>query len=88
MNDVAESNYRPDESWRALIDSLKRWSWAISAASSAYVVAMIELEEGPLMMGNVTGCDVGEVMVGMPVEVYVVQAAEGIGVPFWRPVAT
>ena len=51
-----------------------------------YVVAMIELEEGVRMMGNVTGCAVEEVRIGMPVEAWAVLAEEGIGVPFWRPV--
>ena len=53
-----------------------------------YVVAMVELEEGPRMMGNVTGCDVDAVHIGMPVEVYTEVAAEGIGVPFWRPASS
>jgi uncharacterized protein len=50
-----------------------------------YVVAMIELDEGPMMMGNVTGIDAEDVRIGMPVEVYMVEAEEGLGVPFWRP---
>lgn len=50
-----------------------------------YVVAMVELEEGPQMMGNVRGCDVGDVYIGLPVEVFFVEADEGIAVPFWRP---
>ncbi len=50
-----------------------------------YVVAMIELDEGVLMMGNVTGRPVDEVRIGMPVEVYMVEAEPGLGVPFWRP---
>lgn len=50
-----------------------------------YVVAMVELEEGPLMMGNVTDCDVDAVHIGMPVEAYMVEVEEGLAVPFWRP---
>ena len=50
-----------------------------------YVVAIVELDEGVKMMGNVTGCAVEDVSVGMPVEAYAVAAAEGVGVPFWRP---
>ncbi|MER3452270.1 MAG: nucleic acid-binding protein [Acidimicrobiia bacterium] len=50
-----------------------------------YVVAMVELEEGPMMMGNVTGCPVDDVRIGMPVEVYMVEVEEGLAVPFWRP---
>jgi len=50
-----------------------------------YVVAMIELEEGPRMMGNVTDCPVDDVRIGMPVEAYFVLAGEGIGIPYWQP---
>jgi uncharacterized OB-fold protein len=50
-----------------------------------YVVAMIELPEGPRIMGAVTDCDPEHVHIGMPVEVYMVRAAENVAVPFWRP---
>jgi len=52
-----------------------------------YVVAMVELEEGPRMMGNVTHCDPADVHIGMALTAYAVQAVEGIAVPFWRPAA-
>jgi uncharacterized OB-fold protein len=52
-----------------------------------YVVAMVELDEGPLIMGNVTDCDPEAVRIGLPVEVHFVRAADEIGVPYWRPVA-
>jgi len=52
-----------------------------------YVVAIVELDEGVRMMGNVTGCDVAQVQIGMAVEAYAIVAAEGVGVPFWRPAA-
>ena len=45
---------------------------------------MVELDEGVRMMGNVTGFDPDDMQIGMPVEVYFVQADEGVGVPFWR----
>jgi len=51
-----------------------------------YAVAMIELEEGVRMMGNVTGCPVESVRIGMPVEAYAVECDESMAVPFWRPV--
>ena len=50
-----------------------------------YVVAMIALQEGPRMMGNVTGCPVEEVTVGMAVQAYIASAEPGTGVPFWEP---
>ena len=49
-----------------------------------YVVAMVELEEGPLIMGNVTGCDPDTVRIGLPVEAHFVRAADDVGVPMWR----
>jgi len=50
-----------------------------------YVVAMIALEEGPRMMGNVTGCPIDDVSIGMPVRAYIAAAEPGTGVPFWEP---
>lgn len=52
-----------------------------------YVVAMIELDEGVRLMGNVVGCDPESVGIGMPVEVFFAPAAEGVALPFWRPAA-
>lgn len=49
-----------------------------------YVVAMIDLDEGARMMGNVIGCTPEEVSIGMPVEVVLVKVSEGIGMPLWR----
>lgn len=39
------------------------------AARVPYVLALIELDEGPVMMSNVVDCDPEEVKVGMPVQV-------------------
>jgi uncharacterized OB-fold protein len=50
-----------------------------------YVVAVVELEEGPRMMTNLTDCDVDRVRIGMPVEAHFVPVEEGLAVPFWRP---
>lgn len=53
-----------------------------------YVVAMIELEEGPRMMTNIVDCEVEDVQVGMQVEVVMQMAAEDVAVPFWRPASS
>lgn len=50
-----------------------------------YVVAMIELDEGVRMMGNVVGCEPEAVTVGMAVEVFFAPAADDVALPFWRP---
>lgn len=52
-----------------------------------YVVAMVDLDEGVRMMGNLTGCPVEGVRIGLPVEAYAVECGEGLAVPFWRPAA-
>jgi len=52
-----------------------------------YVVAMVELEEGPRMMTNITDCPVEDVEIGMAVTAYAVPVEEGIGLWFWRPAA-
>jgi uncharacterized OB-fold protein len=51
-----------------------------------YVVAVIELEEGPRLMANVTDCDPETVRIGMPVEVHFASNEEGdVTLPFFRP---
>jgi uncharacterized protein len=50
-----------------------------------YVLAVVELEEGPRMMGNITHCEPDEVGIGMAVTVYAVAVDEEVAVPFWRP---
>lgn len=38
-------------------------------AEAPYVIAHVELEEGPRVISNLVGCDSGDVHIGMPVEV-------------------
>jgi uncharacterized OB-fold protein len=50
-----------------------------------YDVAVIELDEGPRMESNVTGINVEDIKVGMPVEVYFDDIAAGVSLPRFRP---
>ncbi|HXA30915.1 MAG TPA: Zn-ribbon domain-containing OB-fold protein [Acidimicrobiales bacterium] len=50
-----------------------------------YVVAMIALDEGPMMMGNVTGCPPDDVSIGLVVQAYSVEVEPGVGVVYWEP---
>ena len=50
-----------------------------------YVIALIELAEGPTMMSNVVGCDPGSVVIGMPVEVLFEDWTDEITMPKFRP---
>jgi uncharacterized OB-fold protein len=49
-----------------------------------YVTAIIELEEGPRLMGNVTGCAAEDVRIGMAVRAYALKATPDIGIPMWE----
>ena len=55
------------------------------ATLSPYVVGIVELEEGVRMMTNVVGCELDQLRIGMPLEVVLLEAADDIGLPFWRP---
>src|SRR5207245_1175530 len=48
-----------------------------------YVVAIVELEEGPRLMTSVTGCAPQDVRIGMPVEVHFEQH-EDVGIPLFK----
>jgi uncharacterized OB-fold protein len=54
-------------------------------AELPYVIAMVELEEGPLIFGSLPGVDPEAVSIGLPVEVYFMAAADDTGIPYWRP---
>ena len=56
-------------------------------AWTPYAVAIVELEEGPRIMGNVVGCEVDDVRIDLPVEVHFVRLDDQASLPFWRPVS-
>ncbi|RJP72462.1 MAG: Zn-ribbon domain-containing OB-fold protein [Candidatus Abyssobacteria bacterium SURF_17] len=56
------------------------------AGDVPYVVAIIDLAEGPRMMSNVIGISPDEVRVGMPVEVVFEDINDDIAIPKFRPV--
>ena len=50
-----------------------------------YVLALVELEEGPRLMTNVVDCAPAEVRIGMPVEVVFEDCTPEITLPKFRP---
>ncbi len=50
-----------------------------------YVVAIVELEEGPRLLTNIVGCQPDEVRCEMPVEVTWEDITEEISLPKFRP---
>ena len=50
-----------------------------------YVVALIDLDEGPRITSNIIGCPVETVKIDMPVEVVFEQASTDIWLPKFKP---
>jgi hypothetical protein len=53
--------------------------------SGPFVVAYVELAEGPRVMTNIVECDVEAVKVGMPVEVVFHDTGQGNALYRFRP---
>jgi uncharacterized protein len=51
------------------------------------VLAVVELDEGPRLVGNVRGCAAEDVRSGMPVEVVFEELTDRVTLPQWRPLA-
>lgn len=61
---------------------------AVSAAyepDAPYVVALIEVAEGPTMMSNVVGCDPESVSIGLRVKVRFEAFSDAVSVPIFAP---
>ena len=50
-----------------------------------YLIAVVELDEGPRMTTNLVDCDPEEAAIGMRVEVAFGELQEGLRLPFFRP---
>ena len=48
-----------------------------------YVVALVDLEEGPRLMTNIVDCEPDDVAVGAPVRVRFDEVTEGVRLPFF-----
>ena len=51
-----------------------------------YNVAIIKLDEGPQLISNVTGCELSDIYMDMPVEVVFKDVTDEWPLPFFRPV--
>jgi len=53
--------------------------------AGAYVLAMVELDEGPKMLTNIVDCDFDELRIGQPVEVVFHKTDGDAALPRFRP---
>jgi uncharacterized OB-fold protein len=51
----------------------------------AYVLAYVELDEGPRVLTNIVDCDVDQVSVGQKVQVVFHPTSNGVALPRFRP---
>jgi uncharacterized protein len=50
-----------------------------------FVVALVELDEGVRMLGELIDVDPGAVTIGMPVQIALTRIDDELTLPFWRP---
>lgn len=50
-----------------------------------YVVALVDLDEGPRLMTNIVGCDPGAVRIGLPVRVRFEPVSDEAWLPCFEP---
>jgi uncharacterized OB-fold protein len=50
------------------------------------VIALVELEEGVRMLGELVDADPARVEIGMPVEIALTRIDDELTLPYWRPV--
>lgn len=55
------------------------------AGGNNYVLAYVELDEGPRVMTNIVDCDPESVRIGQPVEVVFDDTGEGSAIPRFKP---
>lgn len=63
----------------------RRGTAAAFAAKAPYVIAIVELEEGPHITTNIVGCPIEDVRIGMPVEAVYDDVSEEITLVKFRP---
>ena len=61
------------------------WNVARPGHEPPFVVALVELEEGVRMLGNLVDVDPAAVSIGLPVEVVFDRIDDELTLPNWRP---
>jgi uncharacterized OB-fold protein len=85
----------PELSWRAASGRGTVYTYTVArrpthpafADRVPYVIAIVELEEGPRVTTEIVGCDPDAVRIGLPVRVDFEPPVDGIALPVFRPAA-
>jgi len=82
---VCRSN---DLAWRQASGRGQVYSYSIvRRPPTAYVLAYVQIDEGPILMTNIVNCDIDAVYIGMPVEVTFRPTRQGRKAPVFRPIS-
>lgn len=57
------------------------------AEAGPYVIAVVQLDEGPHLTTNIVGCEPDDVSIGMAVEVTFADEVDGVALPLFQPTA-
>jgi uncharacterized OB-fold protein len=79
--------------WEPASGKGRVWSWVVAhppvlpsfAERVPFNVAVIELEEGVRMIGNIVECENGDIRADLPVEVTFEDVEDGVSLPQWKP---
>jgi uncharacterized OB-fold protein len=82
-----------ESTWERASGRGRVWSWIVAhppvlpsfGDRVPFNVAVIDLEEGVRMIGNLFECRNDDIFEGMPVEVTFEDVEEGVSLPQWKP---
>ncbi len=57
----------------------------VTVGHTPYIIALVELAEGPRMLTNLRGCEAGGVRVGLPVQVIFEDLTDTLSLPQFTP---
>jgi uncharacterized OB-fold protein len=57
----------------------------VSANATPYIIALVELAEGPRILANLRGCEVDDVRIGLAVEVLFEDVDDAVALPQFTP---
>jgi uncharacterized OB-fold protein len=76
--------------WEQASGRGRLWSWTVihhsysDAFEVPYVVALVELEEGPVMVSTIIGTESDDLRCDLPLQLEVVTTTAGQGIPLFR----
>jgi uncharacterized OB-fold protein len=78
--------FSADTHWLPASGRAVVYSWSVAnRADPPYVVAYVQLAEGPMMLTNIVGCEPADVCIGQSVQVTFQPDAQGRTRPYFQP---